>query len=112
MPPLSQMNGLLCEGIPSALKLNDLEMTLIAKSILFMKIYTLPKSQWSAVKDQTVHIPLENDDVLKTLNNISSLPRNPENAGIIALALKRKVSFKNTVLHSYINVEKLYKALR
>ena len=112
MPPLSVMNGLECEAIPPELELNDLEMTLIARSILFLKIITLPKSQWSAIKDKAVLIPLQYDDVLKTLNTVSKLPRSPDDAGLVAIALRRKEKYKGAVLHSYINVRKLYEALK
>ena len=55
-PPLSYQNGLCIEELPEQLKLSDLEHTLIAKNILFLKIYELPISRWSAVKDRTINV--------------------------------------------------------
>ena len=56
IPPMSAMNGLkLCETDEQieqeGLTLTELEGALIAKSIIFQKIYQLPKSRWRALKD-------------------------------------------------------------
>ena len=76
-----------------------------------MKIHHLPKSRWGAVKDKTVNIPMYDEDLLKTYNTLNALPRSPNNAGIIPVALKRKVSYKNKVLEAYINPQKLRAAI-
>ena len=74
-PNISSMNGLKAEPIPAGLDLNDLETCLIAKKILFMKLHHLPRGGMNAVKDKTVNIPILDDDILKSLNSIQSLPR-------------------------------------
>ena len=62
MPPMSTKNGLdivdLKDSNGNKLDMSELEATLIAKNILFMKIFNLPKSRWSAVKDKTVNVPV------------------------------------------------------
>ena len=111
MPPLCYYNGLELDKIPDCLELNELESTLIAKNIIFLKMFQLPVSRWSAIKDTVVNVPVSDNDLERTLSSVSSLPRNPENAGLIAVQLKRKLSYKNTVTESFVNPTKLLKAL-
>ena len=51
IPPMSAMNGLRVHEQDPELKLTELEGNLIAKNIVFMKIFQLPKSRWTALKD-------------------------------------------------------------
>ncbi len=111
MPPLCYFNGLQLDKIPDCLKLNELESTLIAKNIIFLKLFQLPVSRWSAIKDNVVNVPVTDNDLEKTLSSISSLPRDPNDAGLIAVQLKRKISFKNVVTESFVNPKKLIAAL-
>ena len=112
MPPQSLKNGLTCEPIPEVLILNDLETTLIAKKILFMKISKLPVSRWSSIKDKTVNIPINDEDILETLKAVNTLPRTPDQAGLIPVQLKRKKSFANKVIEAFIDPVKLVAAVR
>ena len=62
LPPMSAMNGLQLAETDEmikeeGLKLTELEGALIAKSIIFQKIYQLPKSRWTALKDRLINIP-------------------------------------------------------
>ena len=77
-PPLRYYNGLECDNIPEELKLSDLENTLIAKNIIFQKIFLLPKSRWRAVKDRAVNVPITDNDLLRTVSSITSFPRMPD----------------------------------
>jgi hypothetical protein len=43
------------------LKLTKLDGDLIAKSIIFQKIYQLPKSRWTALKNRLINIPINDD---------------------------------------------------
>ena len=95
MPPLCYFNGLEVDQIPKELKLNDLEATLVSKRLLFLKIYHLPKSRWSAVKDKTVNIPICDNTLLKTLNKLSPFPRQPVDAGLICFRLKQNLEYKS-----------------
>ena len=68
------------------LELTELEGALIAKNIIFQKIYQLPKSRWTALKDKVVNVPINEDSILNTLDT----SRTPQGAGLIGVALKRK----------------------
>ena len=102
MPPMSTRNGLdivdLKDSNGNKIELSELEATLIAKNILFMKIFHLPKSRWSAVKDKTVNVPIQDDAVLQTVSNF---PRMPSEAGIIPVKLKRKITYKQYHVQQY-----------
>ena len=112
MPPLCYFNGLEVDQIPKELELNDLEATLVSKRLLFLKIYHLPKSRWSAVKDKTVNVPICDNTLLKTLNQLVPLPRHPGEAGLICVTLKRKLTYKNMHVKAYIQPEKLVEAVK
>ena len=90
------------------LEQSELEATLIAKNIIFMKIFHLPKSRWSAVKDKTVNVPIQDDDVLQTVGNF---PWMPCEAGIIPVKLKRKTTYKQHHVQQYIRPNVLPEAL-
>ena len=70
----------------SEFSLTELENCLIALNIIFQKVYQLPKSCWPAMKDKTVNIPIFEADIVKT---VESLPRTPNEAGIIAVNLNQ-----------------------
>ena len=113
VPPMSVMNGLKLNESDAQLKDQELEMTelegaLIAKNILFQKIYQLPKSRWTALKDRVVNVPINEGSIINTLEQ---LPRTPEAAGLIGVALKRKIEYKNNHKHQLINPDKLFRML-
>ena len=59
LPPMSAANGLQVMSIPDKeLQLGQLESNLIAKTIIFQKIYQLPKSRMAACKDRLINIPV------------------------------------------------------
>ena len=63
IPPMSILNGLKLTKTYKMLKdqnldLTELEGALIAKNIIFQKIYQLPKSRWTALKDKIVNVPI------------------------------------------------------
>ena len=109
-PPLSNKNNLQLFDLSEhpELKLTELENCMIALNIIFQKVFQLPKSRWPAMKDRTVNIPIFESDVIDT---IESLPRTPNEAGIIPVNLKRKAQYKNTHITQYVSVPKLIKAL-
>ena len=79
MPPMSAMNGMRLSETDKEIKDQQLEMTelegaLIAKNIIFEKIYQLPKSRWTALKDRVVNVPIQDDAIINTLEQ---LPRTP-----------------------------------
>ena len=110
VPPMSNQNDLKLVDISQyeELHLTELENSMIALNILFQKVFKLPKSRWPAMKDKTINIPINESDVIRT---IESLPRTPSSAGIIPINLKRKLCFKNSHMTQYISVPKVLKAL-
>ena len=111
VPPMSHKNSLEIFEITEypELLLTELENCMIARNLIFMKIFKLPKSRMAAVKDRIVNVPINEEDIKKTLK---SLPRTPTEAGIIPVKLKRKQNFKNTHMEEYISVSKIKAALR
>ena len=112
IPPQSVTNGLYLDHIPKKLLLNELENTLIAKNIIFLKLFCLPVSRWSAITDRVINVPITDNDLEKTLSSFSSLPRKLSDAGIIPVQLKRKLSYKNFVSQAFIHPEKLQMAIK
>ena len=111
-PPQSVLNGLkivdLKDKHGNEIKLSELEATCIAKEILFTKIYQLPRSRWSAMKDRTICIPITDNSIVKT---IKSFPRTLSESAVIPLKLKRKLSFKQHHLHQFIRPTAVINAL-
>ena len=75
------------------MELTELEGNLIAKNIVFVKIFQLPKSRWTALKDKIINVHVNDSDIVDT---ISSLPRTPSEAGLIEIDPKRKVEYKSS----------------
>ena len=74
-----------------------------------MKIFQLPKTRWSALKDKIINVPVNEDDILNTM---TCLPRTPSEAGLIEVDLKRKVEYKNSHIQQLIDPEKCFKMLK
>merc|ERR1711954_364199 len=113
IPPMSTKNGLRLEETDKMIKDQNLELTelegaLIAKNIIFQKIYQLPKSRWTALKDRIVNEPINEDSIIYTLDQ---LPRTPEAAGLIGVALKRKVKYKSSHKEQLIDPQKIFRML-
>ena len=110
IPPMSVYNGLALVDLhgDKDLNLTELENNLIAKRILFQKIYQLPKSRMAGCKDKLINIPINDEDVYNTVKNI---PRTPREAGLLEISLKRKLEYKNNHKKEYINPSKIYRAL-
>ena len=90
------------------LELTELEGNLISKRIVFMKIFQLPKSRWTALKDKIINVPVNENDIL---NTITRLPRTPTEAGLVEVDLKRKVEYQNSHKKQLINPEKWFQML-
>ena len=109
MPSMCAANGLKLINLEDTeLKLTELENNIIAKRILFQKIYQLPKSRMAACKDKLINIPINEEDVI---NSVQSLPRTPNEAGLLEVKLKRKMEYKNVHKQSYVDPKKIFKAL-
>ena len=77
VPPMSAMNRLQLHEEDKDIKhqkldLTELEGALIAKNIIFQKIYQLPKSRWTALKDRLINIPIMDDDIMNTIEQIGA----------------------------------------
>ena len=108
VPKIHVSNGLWLDKVPEELKLKDLEQQLIARSLLFMKVKKLPTTRMKAMVDKVISVPIEQDDVSKT---ISELPRHPDDAKIVAVQLKRKLEMRNTHLEEFVRPSKCVKAV-
>ena len=84
-------NTISTDESPSALNLSELETVLIVRNILFFKLFKLPKTRWAGMRDKLVNAPINDDDLINTLSNVTKLPRVPDKAGLLPAKLKRKV---------------------
>ena len=91
------------------LKLTDLEQSLIARSLIFLKIHKLPKSRMGCVKDKIVYVPINEND---TLNTINTILRTPSEAGILPIKVKRKKEYRSSYKEEFVSIPKIIGALR
>ena len=108
VPKIHHSNGLWLDKVSEELELKDLEQQLIARTLLFMKVKKLPTTRMKAMFDQVISVPIEQDDVSRT---VSELPRHPDDARIVAVKLKRKLEYKNTHIQEFIRPSKCIKAV-
>jgi hypothetical protein len=108
MPPMSAKNNLKLSKQDASLQLTELEGSLIAKNLIFQKIYQLPKSRWTALTDRIINVPINNEDIL---NTVESLPRTPREAGLIGVSLKRRLEYKNIHKRQLVDPEKIVRML-
>ena len=117
LPPVSANNNLEVVPVHEIFKdFNDLELTLIQKNILFIRIHKMPKNFMRKVTGRSVNIPLMTDEILKQINDLKSpLPRDPglpEKSGIICVQLKRKLEYKNHHVRAWVRQDKLLQAVQ
>merc|ERR1711874_491385 len=94
----------------STLNLGEVEANMIALNLVFQKIYLLPVSRWTGVKDRIVNVPILPETVEET---IKSLPRTPKDAGVVVpVKLKRKLEYKNVHKEQFINPAKIIEAIK
>ena len=94
------------DEIPDELKdLNNLELHIICKRILFMKLVKFPRGKQKGIKGAAVNVPANLGPACKLL------PRLPADAYIVSLKLKRKLEYKQAYLHDTIHPEKVITAL-
>ena len=105
MPPMCSKNLL---TIKEALNipLTELEANLISPSILFMKIWLLPVSRGPCLNGKVINVPIgpegPNNTMFKAL-----LPRAPQEGGLIAVKLKRKLAYQNSHTQQLVNVQNM-----
>ena len=106
VPAQSKANRMALDEIPDELKdLNTLELHIICKRILFMKLVKLPRGKQKGIKGAAVNVPADLGPACKLL------PRLPPDAHIISLKLKRKLEYRQAYLHDTIRPEKVITAL-
>ena len=114
IPPSSVKNSLELKDTDKDIKdqgldLTELEGALIAKTIVFLKIFLLAKSRWTGLRDKIINVPISDQSVNNTL---LKLPRTPAQAGLVGVKLKRKKEYKNAHKSQLINPEKLFRMLK
>ena len=108
-PPKAAANYLKAVYVPEDVKLSSyLEEALLARTLLFMKIFSLKSSLMPAIKDKCVVIPIDCVDVL---NTVQSLPRLPSESGIIDIQWKRRMGQKNAHLQAKVEPARIFRAL-
>ena len=108
MPRICEANGLSLDDIPPELKVTEFENQFFAKSLVFMKVKTLPSvPRMNAVYDRVINVPLTDEDIIST---IEKLPRLPEKAKVI-VQLKRKMELKSVEASIYVNPDKIRRAI-
>ena len=108
IPAMAAVNGLMLAPIKQDCILTEFENNLIALNINFQYIFCLRKSRWAATKKQMITIPIDQQDVLNTTDQ---LPRLPADACLIPVGLKRKKGYKHCHKKEYIDSNKIFKAL-
>ena len=102
IPVQSKANRMALEEIPDELKgLNNLELHIICKRILFMKLVKLPRGKQKGIKGAAVNVPAD----LGPACNL--LPRLPPDAHIVSLKLKRKLEYRSGTVNSKSFVSKV-----
>lgn len=106
LPPMSIKNNMsivdLTEHIDT---LTSLEESLVAKKLIFQKIFPLRISLMLAIKDKLIMVPITDEDVINTL---TKLPRIPSESGLIDVQWKRKLSLKNCHMQARVDVKKIF----
>ena len=109
LPPKAAANCLRVVDVPEDVQLRSyLEEALLARTLLFMKIFSLKSSLMPAIKDRCVVIPIDCVDVL---NTVQSLPRLPSESGIIDIQWKRRMGQKNAHLQAKVEPARIFRAL-
>ena len=108
MPPCCAKNNLEYPEIPDCLQLSNLERQLICKDLVFIKIRQLNPTRMDAMNDHIVNVPIEDDDIIKT---VTSLPRTQKNNGMVTVGLKRDLIYKTFHKLQMIRPDKVYEAL-
>ena len=100
-------NNLRTTDMPSDLKdLNTLERFLLTPVIPFMCIVNLPRGLQQGIHGPVVCVK---SDLQKVA---TSLPRCPDDSGLIKVKLKRKLKYKGHHLYKQVRSEKVLKALK
>ena len=113
MPSTCHMNKLEIKDVEELLRLTKFDNMLIAKIVLFMFISQLPMSRMEALKGKVTLVPIQGDDIVKTVAAGSALPRTPTEAGLVTYELRKKQEYRQTVGRpQLVNPKSLVEALK
>ena len=113
MPPICHMNKLWIKDAEELLRLNKFDNILIARILLFMFISQLPMSRMEALKGKVTLVPIQGEDIVKTVAAGSALPRTPTEAGLVTYELRKKQEYRQTVGRpQLVNPKSLVEALK
>ena len=88
MPNMCHANGLAVDEMPDKLKdLTYLELLMIKKNLVFIKVRTLKNSGMKEMNGKITNVPIQDEDILKTAG---VLPRMEDELGTVNVAFKRK----------------------
>ena len=107
MPPECWSNNLTVQAIPPELAcLNSLEQHLIALHIPFMKMLALPKGGQNGVHGPVTCVPA---NIVETSN---VLPRSNMEGSLLAVKLKRKLTYKGHYEYQFVDTLHIKQALQ
>ncbi|XP_077364609.1 uncharacterized protein LOC144009028 isoform X1 [Festucalex cinctus] len=107
IPPECVINNLTVQPIPPDLAcLNSLEQHLIALHIPFMKMLALPKGGQNGVHGPVTCVPA---NIVQT-NNL--LPRSNMEGSLLAVKLKRKLTYKGYYEYQFVDTMRIRQALQ
>ena len=109
MPIQSVANNLELSSVPPELScLNRFETRLICLRVAFMTLVALPAGKQRCIHGPAVNIPVKISSVITT----TTLPRLPDDAQLIPLKFKQKLSYKGHYMYDFITPEKILDDLR
>ena len=106
VPKLSIRNGCGFNIKPEELYLYPLEERYISPVMAFMLIHQLASGGQYSIKGSICHVPIEVNQVVNTL------PRNFANNETIAVKLKRRLCYNNSVFHENVRPYYIVQALK
>ena len=109
MPPECCQNNMQIDPQPEVMKLSEMCVSLMARNIQFLKIHQKPTSRYTGLTDKIINVPVTEASII---NTILSLPRTPNEAGLIGVEIKRKLSYTNTHMKAkLISTKNLFAAM-
>ena len=72
MPPISSLNGLALTETDEDIKKQKLELTELEGALIFQKIFQLPKSRWTALKNKVINFPINEDSTRLSCFNVKT----------------------------------------
>ena len=106
---MAVQNGLQLAKLDDDCQLTELENNLIDQVLNFQYIYQLPNSRWGATKKQMISVPVSQDTVRETIEQLQRLPKD---AGLIPVNLKRKMEYNNSHKRELIDPDKAMRVLQ